>query len=340
MIKNFTTIINSLIHNKDLSFDEMQSSMNQIMTGQISPIEIAGFMVALQSKGPTINEIAAAAGVMRGASNKVNISKKNRLIDTCGTGGDSLQTFNVSTISAIVASSAGAIVAKHGGRSVSSKSGSADVLESLGVNVNLNFEQLGKLVDDIGIGFMFAPNYHPAMKHVAPVRKDLKLRTIFNLLGPLTNPASAKNQIVGVYSKELTYIFAEVLKKLGSEHVLSVHGADGMDEISITGKTYIAELKNGNINEYEFDPKEYGFNLGKIEDIEVSDIEGSKEMMIGILNGEKNTARDITILNSGAALYVSGICLDFESAFAVAGKMIDEGHALNKLNQLIEKSNE
>ena len=340
MIKNFTTIINSLIHNKDLSFDEMQSSMNQIMTGQISPIEIAGFMVALQSKGPTINEIAAAAGVMRAASNKVNISKKNSLIDTCGTGGDSLQTFNVSTLSAIVASSAGAIVAKHGGRSVSSKSGSADVLESLGVNVNLNFEQLGKLVDDIGIGFMFAPNYHPAMKHVAPVRKDLKLRTIFNLLGPLTNPASAKNQIVGVYSKELTYIFAEVLKKLGSEHVLSVHGADGMDEISITGKTYIAELKNGNIIEYEFDPKEYGFNLGKIEDIEVSDIEGSKEMMIGILNGEKNTARDITILNSGAALYVSGICLDFESAFAVAGKMIDEGHALNKLNQLIEKSNE
>ena len=340
MIKNFTTIINSLIHNKDLSFDEMQSSMNQIMTGQISPIEIAGFMVALQSKGPTINEIAAAAGVMRAASNKVNISKKNSLIDTCGTGGDSLQTFNVSTISAIVASSAGAIVAKHGGRSVSSKSGSADVLESLGVNVNLNFEQLGKLVDDIGIGFMFAPNYHPAMKHVAPVRKDLKLRTIFNLLGPLTNPASAKNQIVGVYSKELTYIFAEVLKKLGSEHVLSVHGADGMDEISITGKTYIAELKNGNINEYEFDPKEYGFNLGKIEDIEVSDIKGSKEMMIGILNGEKNTARDITILNSGAALYVSGICLDFESAFAVAGKMIDEGHALKKLNLLIEKSNE
>lgn len=340
MIKNFTTIINTLIHNKDLSFDEMQSSMNQIMTGQISPIEIAGFMVALQSKGPTINEIAAAAGVMRSASNKVNISKKNSLIDTCGTGGDSLQTFNVSTISAIVASSAGAIVAKHGGRSVSSKSGSADVLESLGVNVNLNFEQLGKLVDDIGIGFMFAPNYHPAMKHVAPVRKDLKLRTIFNLLGPLTNPASAKKQIVGVYSKELTYIFAEVLKKLGSEHVLSVHGADGMDEISITGKTYIAELKNGNIDEYEFDPKEYGFNLGKIEDIEVSDIKGSKEMMIGILNGEKNTARDITILNSGAALYVSGICLDFESAFAVAGKMIDEGHALKKLNQLIEKSNE
>jgi len=340
MIKNFTTIINSLIHKNDLSFDEMQTSMNQIMTGQISPIEIAGFMVALQAKGPTINEIAAAAGVMRGASNKVNISKKNNLIDTCGTGGDSLQTFNVSTISAIVASSAGAIVAKHGGRSVSSKSGSADVLEALGVNVNLNFEQLGKLVDDIGIGFMFAPNYHPAMKHVAPVRKDLKLRTIFNLLGPLTNPASAKNQIVGVYSKELTYIFVEVLKKLGSEHVLSVHGAEGMDEISITGKTYIAELKNGNINEYEFDPKEYGFNLGKIEDIEVSDTEGSKEMMIGILNGEKNTARDITILNSGAALYVSGICLDFESAFKVAGKMIDEGHALKKLNQLIKKSNE
>ncbi|MBT6818302.1 MAG: anthranilate phosphoribosyltransferase, partial [Nitrosomonadales bacterium] len=315
MSEQFTAIINSLINQKDISFKDMQSFMNQIMRGEISPIQISGFMVALQIKGPTIDEIAAAAGVMREASNKVNITHKKNLIDTCGTGGDSLQTFNVSTISAIVAASAGAIVAKHGGRSVSSKSGSADVLESLGVNVNLNFSQLGKLVDDIGIGFMFAPNYHPAMKHVAPVRKELKLRTIFNLLGPLTNPASAKNQVVGVYSKELTYVFAEVLKKLGSQHVLSVHGADGMDEISITGKTYIAELKNGKITEYQFQPQDYGFKIGKIEDIEVGGIESSKEMMLSILNGEKNTARDITILNSGAALYVSGICLDFESAF-------------------------
>ena len=340
MSRNFTAIINSLINKEDVLFDDMQRAMHQIMSGEINPIQIAGFMVALQAKGPTVDEITAAAGIMREASNKVNISQKKNLIDTCGTGGDSLQTFNVSTISAIVAAAGGAIVAKHGGRSVSSKSGSADVLESLGVNVNLNFSQLGKLVDNIGIGFMFAPNYHPAMKHVAPVRKELKLRTIFNLLGPLTNPASAQNQIVGVYSKELTYVFAEVLKKLGSQHVLAVHGADGMDEISITGKTYIAELKNGNINEYQFDPTEYGFNLGKIEDIEVADIKGSKEMMLGILNGDKNTARDITILNSGAALYVSGICSDFESAFQVSRKMIDEGHALNKLNQLIKTSNE
>ena len=247
----------------------MQSAMNQIMSGEINPIQISGFMVALQIKGPTIDEIAAAAEVMREVSNKVKITSKQNLIDTCGTGGDSLQTFNVSTLAAIVAASAGAVVAKHGGRSVSSKSGSADVLESLGVNVNLNFSQLGNLVDDIGIGFMFAPNYHPAMKHVAPVRKELKLRTIFNLLGPLTNPASAKNQVVGVYGKELTIVFAEVLKKLGSHHVLSVHGDDGMDEISITGKTYIAELKNGKILEYEFNPQDYGFELGKIEDIEV-----------------------------------------------------------------------
>ena len=340
MSEQFTAIINSLINQKDISFKDMQSFMNQIMRGEISPIQISGFMVALQIKGPTIDEIAAAAGVMREASNKGNITHKKNLIDTCGTGGDSLQTFNVSTISAIVAASAGAIVAKHGGRSVSSKSGSADVLESLGVNVNLNFSQLGKLVDDIGIGFMFAPNYHPAMKHVAPVRKELKLRTIFNLLGPLTNPASAKNQVVGVYSKELTYVFAEVLKKLGSQHVLSVHGADGMDEISITGKTYIAELKNGKITEYQFQPQDYGFKIGKIEDIEVDGIESSKEMMLSILNGEKNTARDITILNSGAALYVSGICLDFESAFQLSAQMIDEGQALKKLNQLIKKSNE
>ena len=340
MSNYFTIIINSLINQQDLSFKDMQSSMHKIMCGEISPIQISGFMVALQSKGPTIDEIAAAAGVMREASNKVNIKSKQNLIDTCGTGGDSLQTFNVSTLAAIVAASAGAIVAKHGGRSVSSKSGSADVLESLGVNVNLNFSQLGRLVDDIGIGFMFAPNYHPAMKHVAPVRKELKLRTIFNLLGPLTNPASAKNQVVGVYSKELTTIFAEVLKKLGSHHVLSVHGADSMDEISITGKTYIAELKNGKILEYEFNPQDYGIKLGRIEDIVVTDIKSSKEMMLGILEGDKNTARDITILNSGAALYVAGICSDFESAFEVSAQMIDEGLALKKLRQLIKQSNE
>ena len=340
MSNHFTSIISSLINQQDLSFEDMQFAMNQIMSGEINPIQISGFMVALQIKGPTINEIAAAAEVMREVSNKVKLTSKQNLIDTCGTGGDSLQTFNVSTLAAIVAASAGAVVAKHGGRSVSSKSGSADVLESLGVNVNLNFSQLGNLVDDIGIGFMFAPNYHPAMKHVAPVRKELKLRTIFNLLGPLTNPASAKNQVVGVYGKELTIVFAEVLKKLGSHHVLSVHGDDGMDEISITGKTYIAELKNGKILEYEFNPQDYGFELGKIEDIEVADIESSKKMMLGVLNRDKNTARDITILNAGAALYVSGICQDFESAFEVSAQMIDEGHAIKKLKQLIKKSNE
>ena len=340
MSNHFTSIISSLINQQDLSFEDMQFAMNQIMSGEINPIQISGFMVALQIKGPTIDEIAAAAEVMREVSNKVKITSKQNLIDTCGTGGDSLQTFNVSTLAAIVAASAGAVVAKHGGRSVSSKSGSADVLESLGVNVNLNFSQLGNLVDDIGIGFMFAPNYHPAMKHVAPVRKELKLRTIFNLLGPLTNPASAKNQVVGVYGKELTIVFAEVLKKLGSHHVLSVHGDDGMDEISITGKTYIAELKNGKILEYEFNPQDYGFELGKIEDIEVADIESSKKMMLGVLNRDKNTARDITILNAGAALYVSGICQDFESAFEVSAQMIDEGHAIKKLKQLIKKSNE
>ena len=340
MSNHFTDIISSLINQQDLSYGDMQSAMNQIMSGEINPIQISGFMIALQIKGPTIDEIAAAAEVMREVSNKVKITSKQNLIDTCGTGGDSLQTFNVSTLAAIVAASAGAVVAKHGGRSVSSKSGSADVLESLGVNVNLNFSQLGNLVDDIGIGFMFAPNYHPAMKHVAPVRKELKLRTIFNLLGPLTNPASAKNQVVGVYGKELTIVFAEVLKKLGSHHVLSVHGDDGMDEISITGKTYIAELKKGKILEYEFNPQDYGFELGKIEDIEVADIESSKKMMLGVLNRDKNTARDITILNAGAALYVSGICQDFESAFEVSAQMIDEGHAIKKLKQLIKKSNE
>ena len=340
MVKQFKNYLNSLLKGENLSSSEMKSLMNLIMTGELGPAQIASCIVALQIKGITSDEIACAASVMREHSNKVNIKDCKYLIDTCGTGGDSLQTFNVSTLSAIVAAAAGAKVAKHGGRSVSSKCGSADVLETFGVNVNLDHKSLGKLVDAIGIGFMFAPNYHPAMKHVAPVRKELEVRTIFNLLGPLTNPASAKRQIVGVYSKELTLTFAEVLKKLGSEHVLVVHGEDGMDEISITGKTFIAELKNNVINEYTIDPKMFNLKEGNLEDIVVEDASHSKKMILDILNGKLNVARDITLLNAGAAIYISGLASDINSGILIAKDIIDQGKAMEKLNQLIVSSND
>jgi len=277
---------------------------------------------------------------MRKHANKVKIKDTNYLIDTCGTGGDSLQTFNVSTLSAIVAAAAGAKVAKHGGRSVSSKCGSADVLEALGVNVNLNHKNLGDLVDAIGIGFMFAPNYHPAMKFVAPVRKELEVRTIFNLLGPLTNPASAKKQIIGVYSKELTLTFAKVLKELGSDHVLVVHGEDGMDEISITGNTYVAELKNNTISEYIINPEMFDLEKGTLESIVVKDSFQSKNMILDILKGKSKTGRDIILLNAGAAIYISGLAEDIKHGVSIAKDMIEQGKALEKLNQLILSSND
>jgi anthranilate phosphoribosyltransferase len=340
MVKQFKIFLSSLLKGENLSSSEMQSLMTLIMTGELSSAQIASCIVAMQIKGETPDEIAAAASVMREHANKVIVDDYKHLIDTCGTGGDSLQTFNVSTLSAIIAAAAGAKVAKHGGRSVSSKCGSADVLEALGVNVNLDHKRLGHLVDAIGIGFMFAPNYHPAMKYVAPVRKELEIRTIFNLLGPLTNPASAKRQIVGVYSKELTITFAKVLQKLGSEHVLVVHGDDGMDEISITGKTYIAELKDNVIKEYTIRPSLFKLKEGNLKDIVVEDSSHSKKMILDILNGKLSVGRDIALLNAGAAIYISGLVNDIDSGIMIAADMIDQGKAMEKLNQLITSSND
>jgi len=340
MVKEFKIFLGSLLKGENLSSSEMQSLMTLIMTGELSSIQIASCIVAMQIKGETPDEIAAAASVMRKHSNKVIIKDTKYLIDTCGTGGDSLQTFNVSTLSAIISAAAGAKVAKHGGRSVSSKCGSADVLEALGVNVNLDHKRLGHLVDAIGIGFMFAPNYHPAMKYVAPVRKELGIRTIFNLLGPLTNPASASRQIVGVYSKELTITFAKVLQKLGSKHVLVVHGEDGMDEISITGKTFIAELKDNVIKEYTIRPSEFKLREGRLKDIVVEDAAHSKKMILEILNGKLSASRDIALLNAGAAIYASGLANDIDSGITIASDMIEQGKAMEKLNQLITLSND
>ena len=339
MTNQFKNCLNNLLDGKDLSGSDMELLMNLIMTGELTPSQISSCLVAMQIKGHTIDEITSAALIMRKHSNQVYLDNSIHLIDTCGTGGDSLQTFNVSTVSAIISSAAGARVAKHGGRSVSSKCGSADVLETLGVNVNLNHEQLGKLVDNIGIGFMFAPNYHPAMKFVAPVRKELGIKTIFNILGPLTNPASAKCQLVGVSDKKLTTVFVKVLQKLGSEHVVAVHGEDGMDEISITGKTFIAELKNNRITEYIIDPSLFGLKKGSLKDITVQDSEHSKNIILDILDGNHSVARDIAVLNAGAAIYVSGLTKDMGAGILMAKEKIDDGHALNKLNQLIEASN-
>jgi anthranilate phosphoribosyltransferase len=314
------------------------------MGGGLSHAQIAAFLIALRAKGETVDEIAAAAMVMRELSTKVNIQDAAHLIDTCGTGGDGIQTFNVSTVCAFVAAAAGAKVAKHGGRSVSSTCGSADVLEALGVNVNQTPEQVAASVNEIGIGFMFAPNHHSAMKHAAPVRRELGVRTLFNLLGPMTNPATARRQVMGVFDKNLTGKLAQVLQKLGSEHVLVVHGADGMDEISFTGDTYVAELKNGQVSEYVMNPAQYGLSTHELKDIQIRDAQESKAMILDVLNGKHDTeksaaARDIVLMNAGAAIYVSGQAASLQAGIHKAAEVIDSGAALEKLNQLITLSN-
>jgi anthranilate phosphoribosyltransferase len=295
---------------------------------------MAAILVALRIKGESVDEIAAAASVMRELSTKVATLASPHLIDTCGTGGDGIQTFNVSTVSALVAAAAGAKVAKHGGRSVSSSCGSADVLEALGVNVNVTPAQVANAVEEIGIGFMFAPNHHSAMKHAAPVRRELGVRTLFNLLGPLTNPANAKRQIMGVFSPALTVKLAQVLQQLGSEHVLVVCGADGMDEISFTGDSHIAELKNGQVTEYTINPAQFGLPLHTLSSIQIDNAEQSKAMILAVLNGELGAARDIVLLNAGAAIYVAGLADCLAAGINKAAEVIDQGLALAKLNAL------
>ena len=336
----FKDALNQLLNRQDLSHDAMLQVMQQVMGGELTPAQISALLIALRFKGETVEEIAAAATVMRTLSTKVDIADKTYLIDTCGTGGDGIQTFNVSTVSAFVAAAAGAKVAKHGGRSVSSTCGSADVLEALGVNVNLTPEQVANAVNEIGIGFMFAPNHHSAMKHAAPVRRELGVRTIFNLLGPLTNPANAKRQVMGVFDKSLTGKLAQVLQKLGSEHVLVVHGADGMDEISFTGDSFIAELKDGKVTEYTVNPSQFGMPLHQLKDIQIENAEQSKAMILDVLHGKQAqgkqaAARDIVLLNAGAAIYVAGVVDSLQAGIHKAAEVIDSGAALEKLNALI-----
>lgn len=333
----FKDALNQLLAGQSLSHAQMMLVMQDVMGGALTPTQIAALLIALRMKGETVDEIAAAATVMRQLSTKVQIAETTHLIDTCGTGGDGIQTFNVSTVSAFVAAAAGAKVAKHGGRSVSSTCGSADVLEALGVNVNLTPEQVAQAVDHIGIGFMFAPNHHSAMKHAAPVRRELGVRTIFNLLGPLTNPASAKRQVMGVFDAALTGKLAHVLQKLGAEHVLVVHGADGMDEISFTGETYVAELKDGQITEYRLHPEQFGLGLHALADIRIQNAEASKAMILDVLSGpaaQNKAAREIVLLNAGAAIYVSGQAHSLADGIKLAAEVIDNGLALQKLEAL------
>jgi anthranilate phosphoribosyltransferase len=339
----FKESLEHVLNGRDLSHTDMLALMQQVMGGELTPAQIAGLVVALRAKGESVDEITAAATVMRQLSTKVEIADKTYLIDTCGTGGDGIQTFNVSTVSAFVAAAAGARVAKHGGRSVSSTCGSADVLEALGVNVNLTPEQVANCVNEIGIGFMFAPNHHSAMKHAAPVRRELGVRTIFNLLGPLTNPANAKRQVMGVFSIDLTLKLAKVLQNLGAEHVLVVHGADGMDEISFTGDTFVAELKDGKISEYTLNPTQFGLKIHALKSIKVENAEQSKAMILDVLEGKagagtQSAAREIVLLNAGAAIYTAGLQANIHAGCRHAEKVIDSGAAKEKLAQLIQYS--
>ncbi len=328
-----------LIEQREIFYDEMLSLMRKIMSGEVSPTMIAAILVGLRVKKETIGEISAAAFVMREFATKVPVSKRDHLVDTCGTGGDAAHTFNISTASAFVAAAAGARVAKHGGRSVSSTCGSADVLEALGVNLNLKPEQVAHSVDQIGIGFMFAPNFHGAMKYAAPVRKELGVRTMFNVLGPLTNPAGAETQVLGVFHPDLVGIQARVLQRLGSRHVLVVNGSDGLDEITISGPTSVGELKNGQVEEYTVTPEQFGFTSTPLDSIRVSNIEEAKAMLLGVLDNKPGPARDIVLLNAGAAIYVSGLADSLAHGVQKAADTVASGAAKNKLAQLVQISN-
>jgi anthranilate phosphoribosyltransferase len=327
--------INRLSDKREIFYDEMVDLMRQVMEGKVSPVQLSAILMGLHVKTESVSEIAAAASVMREFSTRVEVEETEHLVDTCGTGGDKAHTFNISTTAAFVAAAAGARVAKHGGRSVSSKSGSADVLEGLGVNLALSPEQVALCLREVGVGFMFAPNHHPAMKHAAPVRKELGMRTILNILGPLTNPAGAPNQVMGVFHLDLVGIQARVMKMLGSRHVLTVHGHEGLDEITITGPTNVAELKHDFITEYTIEPKQFGLDVAPLESIQVPGPEQSRERVVAVLGGEKGPSRDIVLLNAAAALYVSGVAESLWDGVALARDAIESGAARRKLDALV-----
>ena len=330
--------IRRVVDKQALTREEMTQVMRLIMTGEATPAQIGGFLVGLRMKGETVDEITAAASVMRELADGVKVSGPH-VVDIVGTGGDGANTFNISTASTFVVAAAGGAVAKHGNRSVSSKSGSADLLEAAGVNLELNAGQVAQCIHEVGVGFMFAPRHHSAMKHAIGPRKEMGVRTIFNILGPLTNPAGAPNQLLGVFSDDLVEPLAEVLKALGSNHVLVVHSEDGMDEISIAAPTRVAELKNGEITTYTVTPAQFGVETGKLEDLAVDGAEESLAIVKQVLDNTPGSARDIVLLNAGAAIYAADLVDSLEAGVQKAREVIASGAARNKLDELVKLSN-
>ena len=329
--------LQTVLNKQDLTLPQMREVMHLIMSGAATDAQIGGFLIALRCKGESIEEITAAAQVMRELATPVAVTGEH-IIDTCGTGGDGANTFNISTTCAFVVAAAGAQVAKHGNRSVSSKSGSADVLEAAGVNLNLTPEQVAQCVNQIGVGFLFAPNYHGAMKHTRNVRREMAVRTLFNLLGPLANPAAAPNQLIGVFAQQWLEPLVQVLKNLGSQHVLIVNAEDGLDEISIAATTHIAELKNGIISTYSIAPEQFGLTRASLEDLAVTDAQSSLAIMESVLNNTGGTAKDIVLLNAGAAIYAANLTDSMQAGIEKAEQMLKSGAAMEKLKDLVEFS--
>ena len=327
--------IQRTVEHREIFHDEMLHVMRQIMRGELTPAQIAGFIIGLRVKKETVGEIAAAAQVMREFATLVPLKDHKHVVDVVGTGGDGAHTFNVSTAATFVAAAAGARVAKHGNRSVSSRSGSADVLEALGAKLELTPAQIAQSVETVGVGFMFAPSHHPAMKHAAAVRKELGVRTIFNILGPLTNPAGAQNQLMGVFHTDLVGIQTRVLQRLGARHVMVVYGRDGLDEISISGDTLVGELVNGEIREYELHPSQFGLEVYDRRAIQVNSVEESRQMILAVLENQPGPALNIVVLNAGAALYVAGVAKSMEDGIERARTAISGGHAKQRLDDFV-----
>src|SRR6187200_1019201 len=330
-----TEALTRTIDHREIFHDEMLSLVRRIMSGEMSPVMMAAVLVGLRVKKETIGEITAAAQVMREFATKVEVKDKTLLVDIVGTGGDGSHTFNISTCAMFVAAASGARVSKHGNRSVSSKSGSADVLEALGLPLNLTPQQIAASIEATGIGFMFAPNHHPAMKNVGPVRKELGIRTIFNILGPLTNPADAPNILMGVFHPDLVGIQVRALQRLGAEHAVVVYGKDGMDEVSLGAATMVGELKDGEVREYEVHPEDFGLHMKSNRGLKVTDARESKEMVLEALRGVEGTPREIVALNAGTALYAAGIAGSVEDGIARAREAIASGAASRKLDAFV-----
>lgn len=330
-----TAALQRTIEHREIFHDEMLHLMRRIMSGEMSPVMIAALVTGLRVKKETIGEITAAAQVMREFATPVAVSERKHLIDLCGTGGDAAHTFNISTAAMFVAAAAGARVAKHGGRSVSSTTGSADVLEALGAHIMLTPAQVATCLDETGIGFMFAPNHHPAMKHAGPIRKELGVRTIFNILGPLTNPANAPNQLMGVFHPDLVGIQVRVLQRLGSEHVLIVYGMNGMDEISLSGETMVGELRNGSVSEYLVHPSDFGMPVYDTRVLKVADRDESVACIRRALGNEDGPVRDIVLLNAAGALYAADVCGSIADGVKLAREAVASGKALARLGQFV-----